>query len=67
MKSSQNESCCNMECRVERSLANQVETQHLLSDIEKTCIEAQYDEHIAAYAAGMNEMKIAALGNPDHV
>lgn len=58
MKSSSNV----MEQRAQRNLANQAETNHLQSDIEATCIEAQYDEHIAAYAAGMLEMKAARLG-----
>lgn len=63
MKSSNNATQL-LQQRVQRNLANQLETQHLQSDIEKTCIEAGYDEHIEAYASGMLEMKLAQL-DPD--
>lgn len=50
-----------MKQRVQRNLANQAETEHLVGDIEKTSIEAQYDEHVTSYNEGMLEMKIAKI------
>lgn len=50
-----------MKQRVQRNLANQAETEHLQGDIEKTCIEAQFDEYVTSYNEGMLEMKISKL------